>query len=148
MSDLIPFWAWSWLLTSVGITGLFLAGSKKKIGWALGIAVQVLWMAYALATAQLGFVVSALIYAGVYARNWWRWHRETNPGFQVTSFTSYPDPAGHSPQAEAQGTGRVEVGYEFDHDGVRMVVIEVRHPEERWHALDAVTLAQRYRMHD
>lgn len=150
MSDLIPFWAWSWLLTSVGITGLFLAGSKKKIGWALGIAVQVLWIAYALATEQLGFVVSALVYAGVYARNWLRWHREANPRFEVTEFTSYPHMADdwYGPRAEASGTGKVEVGYEFDYNDVRLVVVEARHPEMRWKALDAVTLAQRYRVRD
>lgn len=71
-------WWWSWLLTAVGITGLLVAGTKRKAGWAVGLGAQVLWIAYALATNQLGFLVSALAYGSVYAHNWIRWNREEN----------------------------------------------------------------------
>ena len=67
-----PWW-WSWLLTVVGITGLWLAGSKKRLGWAIGIGAQGLWIAYALATGQHGFLLSALAYGFVYTRNWRAW---------------------------------------------------------------------------
>lgn len=69
-------WWWSWLLAGVGVTGLYLAGSKSRWGWAVGLAAQVLWVAYALATSQLGFLLSALAYGWVYARNFARWSRE------------------------------------------------------------------------
>ncbi len=72
MSD----WWWSWLLTAVGVTGLFLAGSKRKLGWAIGLGAQVLWIAYALVTVQYGFLASAFAYGFVYARNWLRWRHE------------------------------------------------------------------------
>lgn len=72
---MIPFWAWSWLLTAVGVTGLWLAGSKNKVWWMIGLGAQFLWLAYALATEQYGFFFSAFAYGSVYARNlraWWR----------------------------------------------------------------------------
>lgn len=67
---------WSYLLTAVGVTGLWLAGRKSRIGWAVGLAAQVLWIAYAIATRQWGFIVSSIVYGAVYARNWVRWTRE------------------------------------------------------------------------
>lgn len=68
---------WSWVLTVVGVTGLLLAGSKRKVGWAIGLGAQVLWLAYALATEQYGFIVSAFAYGAVYTRNWLAWRRGT-----------------------------------------------------------------------
>jgi hypothetical protein len=62
---------WSWLLTAVGVTGLWLAGRPRTrgIGWSVGLAAQVLWVAYATASRQWGFYVSAAAYGTVYARN-------------------------------------------------------------------------------
>jgi hypothetical protein len=69
-------WWWSWLLAAVGVTGLYLAGSKRKAGWVIGIAVQSLWIAYAVHTRQWGFIVSALAFGWVNTRNLIKWHRE------------------------------------------------------------------------
>ena len=67
-----PWW-WSWLLTAVGVLGLYGAGSHKRWGWAVGIGAQVLWVGYALHTQQYGFIVSAAAYGSVYVRNWRAW---------------------------------------------------------------------------
>ena len=75
MKTLVPYWLWSWLLTTIGIIGLYLAGSKKRKGWAIGLASQGLWVIYALSTNQLGFLASAGVYGFVYARNYWLWKR-------------------------------------------------------------------------
>lgn len=69
---MIPHW-WSWLLMLVGVAGLWLAGSQKKLGWLIGLCAQVIWIAYAVATKQYGFIVSAVAYGAVYARNYVRW---------------------------------------------------------------------------
>lgn len=66
---------WSWLLAAIGLSGVFLAGNSRKLGWAIGVGVQVLWLAYAVTSRQWGFLVSAIGYGGMYGRNWWRWHR-------------------------------------------------------------------------
>lgn len=64
---------WSFVLAAVGILGLVLAGRKLSIGWAVGLLAQVLWIVFALVTHQWGFIISALAYGFVYARNWYLW---------------------------------------------------------------------------
>jgi hypothetical protein len=64
---------WSWLLTLVGVFGLWLAGRKDRRGWIVGLCAQVLWIAYATATHQWGFYVSAFAYGAVYLRNARAW---------------------------------------------------------------------------
>lgn len=70
---------WSWALTAIGVLGLFLAGSKNRLGWMIGIFAQVLWFTYAIATSQYGFLFSAFAYAFVYTRNWIKWSKKEVP---------------------------------------------------------------------
>ncbi|MEV4461475.1 hypothetical protein [Microbispora sp. NPDC049633] len=67
---------WSWLLMAVGVLGLYYAGKRRAIGWAIGLGAQALWIAYAIATRQWGFIVSALAYGAVYGRNYLSWRRD------------------------------------------------------------------------
>jgi hypothetical protein len=67
---------WSYLLTAVGVFGLYLAGRKSKWGWAVGLGAQGLWLAYAVSTQQWGFLVSAFAYGAVYMKNFRAWRRE------------------------------------------------------------------------
>jgi hypothetical protein len=57
---------WSYVLMAFGVVGLFLIGSKKKIGWSIGIGAQILWIWYAVVTHQWGFIISALVYGIMY----------------------------------------------------------------------------------
>lgn len=67
---------WSYALGAVGVFGLWLAGRKDPRGWMVGVGAQVLWLVYAVATQQWGFIVTALAYAWVYANNALRWTRK------------------------------------------------------------------------
>lgn len=67
---------WSFVLAAVGIAGIYLAGRKSKWGWGLGLAAQVLWVVFAITTAQYGFILTAVAYGAVYGKNLWQWHRE------------------------------------------------------------------------
>lgn len=71
---------WSFALAAVGILGIYLAGRKSVWGWAIGLGAQVLWIIFALVTAQYGFILTALAYGWVYGLNWWRWSRKPAPG--------------------------------------------------------------------
>lgn len=81
MSGLI----WSFLLAGVGIAGLWLAGSERWVGWAIGILAQVAWAVYALATHQYGFLLSSAGYAFVYSRNLLRWKFAADSQVEVES---------------------------------------------------------------
>src|SRR5690606_39445158 len=67
---------WSYALGALGVLGIWLAGRKSAWGWAVGFGAQFLWLTYALVTQQYGFVLTAVAYGAVYARNWWRWTHE------------------------------------------------------------------------
>jgi nicotinamide riboside transporter PnuC len=67
---------WSVGLASIGILGLVLAGRKSSIGWAVGLFAQLLWIVYALVTAQYGFILSAVAYGYVYFTNWRKWRKD------------------------------------------------------------------------
>jgi len=69
-------WWWSWLLTAVGVFGLWLGGRRNYWGWFVGLMAQVLWMSYAVVTSQYGFMVSALAYGWVYGNNFVKWRTE------------------------------------------------------------------------
>ena len=64
---------WSVALAAIGILGLYLSGSKNKLGWAIGLFAQILWATFAVVTQQYGFILSAFAYGYVYARNYYRW---------------------------------------------------------------------------
>lgn len=80
---------WSFVLAAVGIAGIYLAGKKSKWGWGLGLAAQVLWLIFAVVTAQYGFILTAVAYGAVYGKNLYQWHREDSHNVEPTS---EPDP--------------------------------------------------------
>jgi hypothetical protein len=59
----------------MGLTGVYLVGEKRRVGWVLGIGVQFLWITYALVTRQWGFIVTAVAFAVIYGRNWSAWKK-------------------------------------------------------------------------
>lgn len=71
---------WSWLLTGVGVTGLYFAGKKLWWAWLIGLSAQLLWFVYALNTKQYGFIISSFVYGWVYANNSYNWWLEHNRG--------------------------------------------------------------------
>ena len=66
---------WSWVLVGLGVLGMWLAGRRLAVGWAVAIVNESLWIVYAVQTEQWGFIVGAAIYIVVFARNWLRWSR-------------------------------------------------------------------------
>jgi hypothetical protein len=69
---------WSWVLTAFGLSCFWLAGRKIWWAWYVGIAGQFVWLAYALITGQLGFIIGSLFYTAIYCENAIKWTRERN----------------------------------------------------------------------
>ncbi|UVK59353.1 PnuC-like nicotinamide riboside transporter [Gordonia phage Pherobrine] len=67
---------WSWTLTAVGMTGIYLTTQKKIIGFAIGLGAQFLWITYALVSSQYGFIVSAFGYGFINMLGLIRWSRK------------------------------------------------------------------------
>jgi nicotinamide riboside transporter PnuC len=67
---------WSWILAAIGVTGIFLVGKKTIYGWLILLLNECIWIAYALATDQYGFIVMALSYAAVYVKSYLGWRKD------------------------------------------------------------------------
>ena len=67
---------WSWVLAAIGVTGMFFVGKKTVWGWLILLVNECIWIAYALATKQYGFIVMALAYAAVYVKSYIHWKKE------------------------------------------------------------------------
>lgn len=67
---------WSVVLAAVGVLGLYLTTRKMAAGYAVGVGVQVLWITYAVVTAQYGFIFSALAFGAVNALGFYKWTTE------------------------------------------------------------------------
>lgn len=63
---MISLW-WSFALTTIGVVGLALVyrRSTSIIGPGIGLGVQLLWVAYSVATGQWWFLLSAFTYGAV-----------------------------------------------------------------------------------
>lgn len=64
---------WSWVLSAVGLTSLWLLGNKSKWGFAVGLLADVLWCSYSINTQQWGFVPGCIVYASVHIRSFKKW---------------------------------------------------------------------------
>lgn len=73
------FWL-SLVLAAAGCSGLILAGRGKWYGWAIGLAVQPVWVAFGVITKGYGLCLTALMYGTVYARNLAAWRSAHSDG--------------------------------------------------------------------
>lgn len=71
------FWL-SMVLAVTGCTGMVLAGRGMWQGWALGLAAQPVWAAFAIVSKGYGLLLTCLMYGSVYGRNLYRWRRRAS----------------------------------------------------------------------
>jgi nicotinamide riboside transporter PnuC len=67
---------WSYLLAAIGVTGIFFVGRKTIWGWLILLLNECIWIAYALATDQYGFIIMATAYSAVYIKSFISWKKE------------------------------------------------------------------------
>ena len=70
------WWGWSWILMSMNLTAMILAGRKIWQAWLVGVAAEVMWVVYGYFTQQWGFAFFGFIFAAVYLRNAYRWRKQ------------------------------------------------------------------------
>jgi nicotinamide riboside transporter PnuC len=68
---------WSYLLAAIGVTGIFFVGRKTIWGWLVLCVNECIWIAYAIATKQYGFIIMALAYTAVYIKSYMGWKSES-----------------------------------------------------------------------
>ena len=68
--------AWSWVLGTIGVAGIYFVGRKTIWGWIVLLSNEVLWITYALLTKQYGFIFSAIAYGIVYVKSFLHWKKD------------------------------------------------------------------------
>jgi nicotinamide riboside transporter PnuC len=66
----------SWILAVIGVSGIYFVGRKDIWGWFVLLFNECLWIVYAIATEQYGFILAALAYGVVYIRSYVHWSKE------------------------------------------------------------------------
>jgi hypothetical protein len=69
---------WSYVLAVIGVTGIFFVGRKTIWGWLILLLNECIWIAYAIATSQYGFIFMATAYSVVYIKSYLLWRREAD----------------------------------------------------------------------
>jgi hypothetical protein len=64
---------WSYLLAAIGVTGIFFVLLLNEC----------IWIAYALATNQYGFILMATAYSAVYIKSYLAWRQEAAKGMWI-----------------------------------------------------------------
>ena len=64
-----------WLLSALTIYSAVLCGDKKAAGWAVGIANQVLWATWIIASETWGMLPMNVVLAVIFVRNFIKWKR-------------------------------------------------------------------------
>ncbi len=75
---MLVFWL-SLVMALAGCTGLILAGKGMWQGWAIGLAVQPVWAAFAILTKGYGLLLTCMMYGIVYAKNLIKWRKGRAP---------------------------------------------------------------------
>ena len=57
----------------LGFVGMWLAGNRRRIGWAIALGSEVLWVVYSLLLHQPALLPFCLMWGAVYWRNYRRW---------------------------------------------------------------------------
>jgi vancomycin permeability regulator SanA len=62
-----------YILSIIGVCGMLVIGTHRWWGWLIAFTNECLWVAFAVATRQYGFILGAAFYGTVNAFNAYRW---------------------------------------------------------------------------
>ena len=62
-----------WVLSALTIYSAVLCGDKKASGWIVGLANQVLWATWIIASETWGMLPMNIVLAAIFARNFMKW---------------------------------------------------------------------------
>ena len=69
----MTFETMAWVLSIFTLANMWLAGSKNRWTWHVGLAGQALWFVFIIGTEQWGLMLGAVGITFVMIRNWMLW---------------------------------------------------------------------------
>lgn len=65
-----------WLATVCGLTGVYLLGSKRRIGFLIMMMASLSWLTVGFIIESLALIVGSIVFFSLHVRGWWRWSKE------------------------------------------------------------------------
>ena len=65
-----------WLATVCGLTGVYLIGSKKKVGFLIMMVASLSWLTVGFMIQSFALIVGSAIFFMLHVRGWLKWRNE------------------------------------------------------------------------
>ncbi len=72
----VRYYGVDWLAMVLNALTIFLLGKKVRLGWALGIVANAVWVLFGVMAHSLATVVACTIFMLLNAKGWWGWRAE------------------------------------------------------------------------
>jgi nicotinamide riboside transporter PnuC len=64
-----------WLATASGLTGVYLIGSKKRIGFLIMMIASLSWMTVVFLIGSTALILGSVVFFSLHVRGWFKWQR-------------------------------------------------------------------------
>ncbi|MBP6004979.1 MAG: nicotinamide mononucleotide transporter [Pyrinomonadaceae bacterium] len=71
----MQLWGVDWLATVCGLTGVYLIGSKKKVGFLIMMVASLSWLTVGFMINSLALILGSAVFFSLHVRGWLKWHR-------------------------------------------------------------------------
>ncbi len=65
-----------WLATVAGLTGVYLIGSKKRIGFLIMMIASLSWLTVGFMIQSFALIVGSVVFFSLHVRGWLKWRNE------------------------------------------------------------------------
>lgn len=72
----MQLWGVDWLATVCGLTGVYLIGSKKKVGFLIMMVASLSWLTVGFMIQSLALILGSAVFFSLHVRGWLRWKKE------------------------------------------------------------------------
>lgn len=71
----LQFYGVDWLATSCGLLGVYLLGSKNKLGFILFMLASLSWVTFGILTGSVAVIIGSSIFFFMHLRGFLKWSR-------------------------------------------------------------------------
>lgn len=64
-----------WVATVCGLTGVYLIGSKKRVGFLIMMVASLSWMTVGFIINSLALILGSAVFFSLHVRGWLKWRR-------------------------------------------------------------------------
>lgn len=72
---MLDFYGIDWLATVCGLTGVYLIGSRKRIGFLVMMAASLSWLSVGFMIHSIALIVGSAVFFSLHVRGWFKWSR-------------------------------------------------------------------------